>query len=58
MILANSQFTAGIFNAAFPSIHTTPRVVYPGINIDAYETQVPTTESEIDSLSEYVTPVS
>lgn len=54
VILANSQFTAGIFNAAFPSIHTTPRVVYPGINIDAYETHVATTEPEIGSLVEYV----
>lgn len=36
VILANSQFTAGVFKSAFPSISAVPRVVYPGINISAY----------------------
>ncbi|KAI0648417.1 alpha-1,3-mannosyltransferase ALG2 [Trametes meyenii] len=35
-ILANSRFTVGVFRKHFPSIQTTPRVVYPGINLDAY----------------------
>ncbi|KAI0781471.1 mannosyltransferase [Trametes elegans] len=35
-ILVNSRFTARVFEKHFPSIHTTPRVVYPGINLEAY----------------------
>ncbi|KAI0668376.1 alpha-1,3-mannosyltransferase ALG2 [Trametes maxima] len=35
-LLANSRFTVGVFRKHFPSIQTTPRVVYPGINLDAY----------------------
>ncbi|KIK70073.1 glycosyltransferase family 4 protein [Collybiopsis luxurians FD-317 M1] len=37
IILANSKFTCRVFNENFPSIHRTPKVVYPGINIAAYE---------------------
>ncbi|KAH9484108.1 Alpha-1,3/1,6-mannosyltransferase ALG2 [Psilocybe cubensis] len=40
IILANSRFTARIFKSYFPSISQTPRVVYPGINISAYEDAV------------------
>ncbi len=36
-ILANSNFTVGVFKNAFPSITTIPQVVYPGINISSYE---------------------
>lgn len=39
IILANSKFTARIFKAHFPSISSTPKVVYPGINLAAYETK-------------------
>lgn len=35
ILLANSKFTAGVFNTFF-SISRCPRVVYPGINISAY----------------------
>ncbi|KAI0333145.1 alpha-1,3-mannosyltransferase ALG2 [Cubamyces sp. BRFM 1775] len=35
-ILANSKFTARVFKEHFRSIQTIPRVVYPGINLDAY----------------------
>ena len=37
MILANSKFTARVFKTHFPSIPSTPKVVYPGINLSAYE---------------------
>lgn len=37
IILANSRFTARIFKRHFPSIHMEPDVVYPGINVKAYE---------------------
>jgi hypothetical protein len=37
IILANSKFTARIFGAYFPSISQVPRVIYPGINVAAYE---------------------
>ncbi|KAI5118332.1 hypothetical protein M0805_006614 [Coniferiporia weirii] len=36
VLLANSQFTAGVFNTFF-SIPRKPQVVYPGINISAYD---------------------
>ncbi|CUA72178.1 alpha-1,3/alpha-1,6-mannosyltransferase [Rhizoctonia solani] len=37
VILANSNFTSRVFKHSFPSIKTDPVVVYPGINISAYE---------------------
>ncbi|KAJ3711637.1 glycosyltransferase family 4 protein [Lentinula guzmanii] len=37
VILANSNFTGRVFKDNFPSIRRTPEVVYPGINIVAYE---------------------
>ncbi|CAL1703269.1 unnamed protein product [Somion occarium] len=37
IILANSNFTARVFQAHFRSIQVTPEVVYPGINLAAYE---------------------
>ena len=36
-ILANSNFTVGVFKNAFPSIRMIPQVVYPGVNVDSYE---------------------
>ncbi|KAF5380113.1 hypothetical protein D9615_006240 [Tricholomella constricta] len=40
VILANSKFTASVSKAYFKSIRQTLRVVYPGINISAYEATV------------------
>ncbi|CAE6524953.1 unnamed protein product [Rhizoctonia solani] len=37
VILANSRFTSRVFKHSFPSIKADPVVVYPGINISAYE---------------------
>ncbi|EIW60942.1 alpha-1,3-mannosyltransferase ALG2 [Trametes versicolor FP-101664 SS1] len=36
-ILVNSNFTKGVFKRHFPSVQATPRVVYPGINLDTYK---------------------
>lgn len=36
MILANSMFTARVFKTHFPTIGSMPTVVYPGINLAAY----------------------
>jgi alpha-1,3/alpha-1,6-mannosyltransferase len=36
VLLANSQFTAGVFKKHFPHITKTPRVVYPGIDGTQY----------------------
>lgn len=44
IILANSRFTANVFEVSFPSIaarNPPPTVVYPGINIGAYDAPVP-----------------
>ncbi|GLB35549.1 putative glycosyltransferase family 4 [Lyophyllum shimeji] len=40
VILANSKFTARVTRSHLKSIGQTPRVVYPGINISAYESTV------------------
>ena len=40
IILANSKFTARVFKTHFPTIGSTPAVVYPGINLAAYDTVV------------------
>ncbi|EIW85584.1 glycosyltransferase family 4 protein [Coniophora puteana RWD-64-598 SS2] len=40
VILANSKFTARVTRSQFPSIHKPLRVVYPGINVEAYFSSV------------------
>ncbi|KIP07479.1 glycosyltransferase family 4 protein [Phlebiopsis gigantea 11061_1 CR5-6] len=40
VILANSEFTARVFKTHFPTIRTTPTVVYPGINLAAYDVAI------------------
>ncbi|KAI5995001.1 glycosyltransferase family 4 protein [Pisolithus albus] len=47
IILANSRFTARVTMAYFTSLKTTPKVVYPGINVQAYETSVDTMDPDI-----------
>ncbi|KAF9453679.1 glycosyltransferase family 4 protein [Macrolepiota fuliginosa MF-IS2] len=51
VILANSKFTARVFKSYFPSISQTPGVVYPGINIQAYASQVDNSDPEISRIS-------
>lgn len=51
-ILANSKFTASIFKTAFPSIKTIPRVVYPGINVPAYELTAPVPPEDLGDIAE------
>ncbi|KIM49684.1 glycosyltransferase family 4 protein [Hebeloma cylindrosporum] len=51
VILANSKFTARIFKSYFPSIGQTPQVVYPGINIHAYETNVDYSDPDIVAVT-------
>jgi alpha-1,3/alpha-1,6-mannosyltransferase len=51
IILANSKFTARIFNSHFSSIRITPKVVYPGINFSAYEAPVDLSDSDIVQIS-------
>ena len=46
MILANSKFTARVFATHFPSIPAPPRVVYPGINLAAYEASAYDTQDQ------------
>ncbi|KAI6027968.1 glycosyltransferase family 4 protein [Pisolithus microcarpus] len=47
IILANSRFTARVTMAYFTSLKTPPKVVYPGINIQAYETSVDMMDPDI-----------
>ncbi|CAE6441324.1 unnamed protein product [Rhizoctonia solani] len=44
--LANSNFTSRVFKHSFPSIKADPMVVYPGINISAYEAPPPSSDTE------------
>ncbi|CAE6505399.1 unnamed protein product [Rhizoctonia solani] len=46
VILANSQFTSRVFKHSFPSIKTDLVVVYPGINISAYESLPSSSDTE------------
>jgi len=54
VILANSKFTARVFRSHFPSIRSNPDVIYPGINIQAYTTQLDLTDPEITKVTSYV----
>ncbi|KAH9930828.1 alpha-1,3-mannosyltransferase ALG2 [Fomitopsis serialis] len=60
VILANSKFTARVFKMHFASIPSTPKVVYPGINLSAYEaTSFDTQDQDIlDIASDHPTLLS
>lgn len=47
VILPNSRFTARVMTICFTSLKTVPKAIYPGINIQAYETSVGTTDADI-----------
>ena len=51
VILANSKFTAQVFKSYFPSITQNPSVIYPGINISAYEAQIDLSDSDVRSVA-------
>ncbi|KAG9289777.1 hypothetical protein G9A89_015357 [Geosiphon pyriformis] len=40
-IVVNSRFTAKIFSLSFPNIKRIPQVLYPGINLDSYDRDIP-----------------
>lgn len=46
-ILSNSNFTARITRKYFPSIGCRATTVYPGINIQAYESPIEETDADI-----------
>ncbi|KAG8963180.1 Alpha-1,3-mannosyltransferase-like protein [Tulasnella sp. 408] len=45
VLLANSRFTAQVFKRSFRSITRSPEVVYPGINLDAYDAPAPSLDT-------------
>jgi alpha-1,3/alpha-1,6-mannosyltransferase len=51
IILANSQFTARVFKTYFSSIRQPLHVVYPGINIAAYESDVDPSDPDIVAIA-------
>lgn len=51
MLLANSKFTARVFQTYFPSIGRTPKVVYPGINLEAYDADVDWDDPNIQAVT-------
>ncbi|KAN0088537.1 glycosyltransferase family 4 protein [Tylopilus felleus] len=50
-LVANSKFTTRITKAHLSSITSTPKVVYPGINIDAYQAPVDWTAPDIVQIT-------
>lgn len=55
VILANSKFTARVFKTHFPSIGATPGVVYPGINLAAYEpAAIDVADADVAQVTSYV----
>ncbi|KAJ3361546.1 hypothetical protein HDU91_003860 [Kappamyces sp. JEL0680] len=50
VIVVNSKFTAEVFASAFTWIPTTPRVLYPGILLKAYDKKVDKSEPSVSSL--------
>jgi len=53
VLLANSEFTANVFESFF-SISRRPRVVYPGINLNAYEALVDREDKDVKNIISYV----
>ncbi|KAJ6618239.1 mannosyltransferase [Mycena sp. CBHHK59/15] len=51
VILSNSNFTARVFKSYFPSIHRTPKTVYPGINISDYEKPIDALDPDIVAVA-------
>ncbi|KAF5374872.1 hypothetical protein D9758_000100 [Tetrapyrgos nigripes] len=51
VILSNSRFSRRVFKASFPSIETVPRVVYPGINFQAYETKANLSDPTVEAIA-------
>lgn len=54
VILANSKFTARVFKSYFPSISQNPDIVYPGINIQAYTSNVDTSNTDVATILSFV----
>ncbi|KAF8119258.1 hypothetical protein EV363DRAFT_1463276 [Boletus edulis] len=58
-LVANSKFTARITMAHLLSITSTPKVVYPGINIEAYQAPIDWAAPDVDQInSEQLTLIS
>ncbi|KAI7866236.1 alpha-1,3/1,6-mannosyltransferase ALG2 [Spinellus fusiger] len=49
-IVVNSGFTAGVFRRSFPSITTTPRILYPPINLASYNRIVDYSDPSVQLL--------
>ncbi|KAF8135584.1 hypothetical protein EV363DRAFT_1551037 [Boletus edulis] len=50
-LVANSKFTARITTAHLSSITSTPKVVYPGINIEAYQAPIDWAAPDVDQIN-------
>ncbi|KAF8120403.1 hypothetical protein EV363DRAFT_1459410 [Boletus edulis] len=50
-LVANSKFTARITMAHLSSITSTPKVVYPGINIEAYQAPIDWAAPDVDQIN-------
>lgn len=46
-IVANSKFTSQVFSDSFKSIYLSPEVVYPCLNLDAYDVPVDDTDPQL-----------
>lgn len=50
VIVVNSQFTASVFKKSFITIPREPSVLYPGINLEAYDTPVDYNDESVNGL--------
>ncbi|KAF8894830.1 mannosyltransferase [Infundibulicybe gibba] len=50
IILANSKFTARVFKSYFTTINQKPRIVYPGINLSAYDAGIDPTDPDLHAI--------
>jgi alpha-1,3/alpha-1,6-mannosyltransferase len=57
VILANSKFSARVTKSNFASLREIPKVVYPGVNIAAYELTTDFSDPDILQVSSYVTVI-
>ena len=54
IILANSKFSARVTKSNFASLREIPKVVYPGVNIAAYELKTDLSDPDIMQITSYV----
>ncbi|KAG5455988.1 MAG: hypothetical protein BJ554DRAFT_4391 [Olpidium bornovanus] len=53
MIAVNSRFTAATYREAFPSLFHSPRLLYPGIRLEAYDEPEDEDQEDVQPLKTF-----